>query len=260
MELRKIKEQEHANKLKLLLEGATDEEKVASNKMFYSIARISLNYVRKRLLQRVSEGKKILDYCCGDGDVSIFLAKNNADITGIDISDVSIENAKKNAQQAGLKDKPVFLVMDGEKLEFEENTFDFIICSGVLHHLDIQKAYAEMARVLKPGGEIICIEPLAYNPFFQLYRKLTPKLRTEWEVEHILSKKSINLSKNHFNKIEMRFYHLATLLAVPCRHFFFFDYVLSFFETVDSVLLKLPLVKWLAWQVVFIVSVPKNKT
>ena len=45
---------------------------------------------------------------------------------------------------------------NAEKLPFEDNTFDFISSSGVLHHTpDMQKAVNEAWRVLKPGGEAI---------------------------------------------------------------------------------------------------------
>lgn len=258
MELRKQKEIEHANNLKILLQNAQDKEAVASNKKFYRITRGNNDYINEWLLKRIYGNKKFLDYCCGEGGKSIFLAENGAEVTGIDISDVSIKIAKKNAFKKNLKNNPIFLIMDGEKMEFNDNSFDFIFCGGVLHHLDIEEAFQELKRVLKPGGEIICGEPLAYNPIFQLYRKLTPNLRTEWEKEHILNKQSINLAKKHFNKVEMRFFHLTTLLAVPFRRFSFFDYILGFFEFIDSILLKLPIIKWLSWQIVFVLAEPKK--
>ncbi len=258
LEERKQKEREHANKLKILLQKTSNPEEVASNKKFYSITRRSRNYINRWLLKRVANDKKVLDYCCGGGGIAVFLAKNGADVTGIDISDISIEIAKKNAIQQKLQNRPTFLVMDGENLKFNNNTFDVIVCSGVLHHLNINKAYPELARVLKPGGEIICGEPLAYNPIFQLYRKSTPHLRTEWEAEHILNKKSISSAKQYFDGIETRFYHLTTLLAVPFRNFSFFNPILTIFEAIDSFLLKLPLIKWLAWQIIFILSKPKK--
>jgi len=176
-----------------------------------------------------------------------FLAKNGAQVIGIDISSISIENAKKNAINEGVEKNTSFFVMDAEKLEFEKNFFDIIVCSGVLHHLDIRRAYPELARVLKPEGEIICNEPLVHNPIFQLYRKMTPHLRTKWEMEHILSKHDIKLAKEYFGKVETKFFHLATLLAVPFRNFPVFNFILGLLEKVDSLLLKLPFLKWWAW-------------
>ncbi len=231
---------------------------MASNKKFYRITRKNRNYINSWLLERISDDKKFLDYCCGEGQFSLFLAKNGANVIGIDISDTSIRIATDGATAQGLKDKANFLIMDGENLKFDDNTFDVVVCSGVLHHLDINKAYPELARVLKLNGEIICNEPLAYNPIFQLYRKLTPHLRTEWEAKHILNKKAIDLAKKYFNRIEMRFYHLSTFIAVPFRNLPFFNFLLSFFEIVDSILLRAPFVKWLSWQIIFILSEPKK--
>ena len=240
-----------------LKDSPLEFERLTSNYKFYSITRRSQNFVDGFLINNCS-GRRVLDYCCGDGQNTVFLAKNGADAFGIDISPVSIQNAKEKAEKKGLKNAS-FLVMDAEKLEFEDNFFDLIVCSGVLHHLNIEKAYQELSRVLKPGGKIICDEPLAYNPIFQLYRKLTPHLRTKWEAEHILKKRDINLAKKYFDKVEKRFFHLFTLLAVFFRNVpFIFNPFLAFLGFIDSLILRLPLVKWWSWQIVFILSRPKK--
>ena len=257
LEERKIEEKEFHNKLRSLEEDSSDYEFYTSNKKFYSVARKSYFFVNEWLRQRC-QNKRVLDYCCGNGGTSVFLAKNGAKTIGIDISDKSIGNAKKNAIREGVSENTSFFVMDAEKLKFDNNFFDIIVCNGVLHHLDIKRAYPELARVLKPEGEIICDEPLKYNPLIQLYRRKTPHLRTKWETEHILRKKDLDLSKHHFGKLEIRFFHLATLVAVPFRKSACFNFILSTLEAVDSVLLKTPLLKWMAWQVVFVLSQPKK--
>ena len=207
LEERKQKERDHANRLKTSLQGVSNPKKVASNKKFYSITRDSRNYINKWLLEKATSGKKTLDYCCGDGGMTLFLAEHRAEAIGIDISDVSIQNAKAKALRKKLDKRASFYVMDAENLKFEDDYFDLIVCNGVLHHLDVKKAYPELARVLKPDGKIICDEPLAYNPIFQLYRKMTPHLRTEWEAHHILSRKDIKLAKKYFGKVETKFFH-----------------------------------------------------
>lgn len=258
MEERKQKEIEHANKLKILLKNSPDEEKAAGNKKFYSIARQSRKYVENRLKRKINSKNKFLDYCCGDGAMSIWLANEGAEVYGIDISDVSIQIAKENAAIDCQKRKPRFWVMDAENLKFGNNNFEAVFCGGVLHHLNIDAAYQELARVLKPGGMVVCAEPLAYNPVFQLYRKMTPKLRTEWEAEHILNKRSIYSAKKYFGKVEVKFFHLAALLAVPFRHTRIFNFILAICEGIDGLVLKLPAIKWLAWQAVFVLSDPKK--
>jgi ubiquinone/menaquinone biosynthesis C-methylase UbiE len=236
---------------------SADYDKLNTNKKFYAITRSSVAFTEGWLAQ-MSVGKKVLDYCCGEGMMSLKLAKQGAYAYGIDISPYSIEQAKKEAAAKGLSEKTNFSVMDAEKMAFEDNFFDVVVCHGVLHHLDIKKAFPEIARVLKPTGKVICAEPLAYNPVFQLYRRLTPHLRTEWEAHHILTKQDIFESLKSFNDIELRFFHLAALAAVPFRNTPIFKPVLSALEFVDSLLLKLPFVQWWAWQAIFVLSNPKK--
>ena len=230
---------------------------LTSNKKYYSIVRKSHVFVDRWLRQRCC-GKRALDYCCGNGENAIFMAKNGAESTGIDISDVSIENCKKNAIREGVSNSTSFLVMDAENMKFEDNHFDVVVCSGVLHHLDIGKAFRELARIVTPSGEIICIEPLRYNPLIQLYRRMTPHLRTQWEMEHILTMRDLEGAKKYFGKTESNFFHLFTLLAVPFRNSYVFNSLLGIFEGIDSALLRLPFLKLMAWQVVFILSRPKK--
>ena len=199
-----------------------------------------------------------MDYGWGDGTSSVFLAKHGIEVVGIEISSVRIQNSKELAEKEGVKDRTSFFLMDAENTIFPENYFDGVLCSGVLHHLDIENAFKELARILKPEGGIICNEPLAHNPIFQLYRKLTPHLRSEWEMHHILSKKHIQLAEKYFGRIERRYFHLFTLLAVPFRNLPVFNFVLSILEGIDLLVLRLPFIKWWAWQIIFILSNPKK--
>ncbi len=259
MEERKQKEAEMQDKIrdKKLEKNVVEYERLYSYRKFYSVVRKSDNFVNNYILKKY-KGKKVLDYCCGDGALSVLFAKNGIEIIGIDISSVRIKNSKTLAIKEGVGDKTSFFVMDAEKTTFPDNYFDGIICAGVLHHLDINKAFKEMARILKPEGSIICNEPLAYNPIFQLYRKLTPHLRTEWEMHHILSKKELKLAEKYFAKIEIKFFHFTTLLVIPFRNLPFFNFILTILEKIDSVILKLPLIKWWAWQIIFILSEPRK--
>jgi ubiquinone/menaquinone biosynthesis C-methylase UbiE len=226
------------------------------NMKYYAIERNSreavLNWLRANC-----PGKRVLDYACGNGEDALFAARNGAqEVVGIDISEVSINNCKKRAGQEGLSQIVHFEVMDAEDLSFPDGSFDIITEYGCLHHLNLAKAYAELARVAGPGGQVICNEALGHNPVIQLYRRLTPHLRTEWEVEHILKRQDLELAHHYFDSIELTFFHLATLLAVLFRNAPFFPSALRALECVDRLLLELPLVKWQAWQIVFVMSQP----
>lgn len=237
-------------------EGSGDYARLTTNKKFYAITRTSVGFT-EAWLQNNGKGKKVLDYCCGEGILTRKLASYGADAYGIDISPFSIEKAKAKALQEHLPNTN-FSVMDAEKMTFEDNFFDVVVCHGVLHHLDVKKAFPEIARVLKPTGQVIAAEPLAYNPVFQMYRKKTPHLRTEWEAHHILTKADIFESLKSFGAIDMRFFHLTALAAVPFRNTMLFKPLLSLFEIIDSLLLKIPFIQWWAWQAIFILSKPKK--
>ena len=166
-----------------------------SNLKFYSIERKSRGYVEDWIRTRCN-GKRILDYCCGNGEDALFAAEHGATAVGIDLSEVSIMNCKRAAAGKGLSDRVTFQVMDAERLEFEDNSFDLVVVCGVLHHLDFPAAMAEISRVLKPDGQAICTEALGHNPLIHAYRKRTPHLRTSWEVDHIIRREDIQMVSN----------------------------------------------------------------
>jgi ubiquinone/menaquinone biosynthesis C-methylase UbiE len=96
--------------------------------------------------------KRLLDAGCGYGYYSILLVKKGAVVTGVDISEKMIELAKNNASKASVECQ--FLVCDMQDLSmFASSTFDIVISSIVVGNLDdIEKAFSEVFRVLRPNG------------------------------------------------------------------------------------------------------------
>ncbi len=96
--------------------------------------------------------RKILDIGCAGGWMSSKLAEKfpQAQIWGIDIYDEAINHGRK------LYPKIDFRIADAHKMPFKKNSFDLIICTEVLEHLDNPRAVLlEMKRVLKKKGEAI---------------------------------------------------------------------------------------------------------
>lgn len=259
MEERIEEEIEFHNFLRNLKEGTAEYKRYTSNKKFYSITRDSVKFIENWLKEHCKNGARVLEYGCGTGSYSFFLASLGAYVVGIDISDVGIAQAKAEAKKLGLDKKTEFHVMDAEATTFPDNSFDVVCIAGVLHHLDRDKAFREVARVLKPTGAAISAEPLLHNPLIQLYRKKTPHLRTEFESNNLLdAKKDADLARKYFKKVELRFYHLFSLAAVLFRNTPLFKPLLTFTEKIDNAVLKLPLIKRQAWQIVFVLSEPKK--
>lgn len=258
MKERKVIEAEFHDKLRdpALLDDPELHARLTSNKKWYSINRKSKGFAESYLRQHC-QGARALDYACGDGFFTFLMAEAGAHAVGIDIAPLSVSNAAKEAERRGLPTR--FSVMDCENLEFPDNTFDLINVSGVLHHLDVRRAYSEMARVLKPTGTVLCVEALRHNPVFQLYRKVTPHLRTAYETQHILRRRDVLAARDYFGRIEWRFFHLASVVAVPFRQTLLFEPLLSPLEMIDSLLLRVPPIRWWAWQIVFVLSDPKRR-
>jgi SAM-dependent methyltransferase len=104
--------------------------------------------------------------------------------------------------------------MDAETMAFGCCSFDLVCCTGILHHLHIEKAFSEIALVLKPEGKAIFKEPLGYNnPLINFYRILTPHQHTKGE--HPLLKEDFKMAQNFFNKVEVYYFDLFTLAVIP---------------------------------------------
>lgn len=105
----------------------------------------------KKLVDKNSPGKTILDVGCGDGHFLSFF--NGYARHGVDLSAVAIKKAK--AAVGG-----TFRVSPAEKLPFGSNFFDAIICMGSMEHfIDIEKSLREMKRVARKGAVIIIHVP-----------------------------------------------------------------------------------------------------
>ena len=229
-----------------------------SNMKFYSITRSSMAYRDEMLLDGI-HGCTVLDYCCGNGEVCIDMVEKGAKKAyGIDISQVAVENATKLAQAKGVEKQCEFKVTDAENMAYEGNTFDIVHEYGALHHLELDAALKELARVLKPEGKVVCTETLRHNPIIYKYRRKTPHLRTKWEVEHILGVPEIMMGYKYFEQVNVRFFHLAALGGVPFRRSFIFRPLLTFLEGIDNVLLRIPYLKYMAWIAVVVYTKPRK--
>lgn len=259
MKDRKLEEKQFHNQRELDRNRLNQEDflRKYSNKKWYAIKRKSEKFWVNWLKEN-SQGKRALDYGCGLGGISLRMAQSGATVFSIDISEESVKTTKNLLAEAGKLDNSQFFVMDAEKMSFLDNMFDIIVCSGVLHHLDVEKAFPELARVLKSDGKILCYEALGYNPLINAYRKRTPHLRTEWEADHILTLSDVKNAKEYFNKIKLRYFHLFSICAVPFRKTVLFKPLLSLLEILDSLFLRLPYIQRLSWQIIFILSAPKE--
>jgi ubiquinone/menaquinone biosynthesis C-methylase UbiE len=116
---------------------------------------------------KLAKGSKILDVGCGTGHLAAELARRGYDTWGTDLSAGMIDYARTNYN----RDR--YQVGDIEKIPFPDNTFDGIVCLGVVEYLaSDDAALTEIHRVLRSGGYAVITTPSSICPFFYLDRAL----------------------------------------------------------------------------------------
>jgi demethylmenaquinone methyltransferase / 2-methoxy-6-polyprenyl-1,4-benzoquinol methylase len=117
---------------------------------------VGLDQRWRRLTVRevVAAGDRVLDGCCGTGDLAIAARKAGAlDVVGLDFSDPMLERARR--KEPGIE----WIQGDLLELPFEDGSFDAgTVGFGVRNVADLEKGLAELRRVLKPGGRIGILE------------------------------------------------------------------------------------------------------
>lgn len=117
--------------------------------------------------------KKVLDYGCGTGWVSVILANSGAKVFSIDVSDVGLHILANRVKVNECEQNITIQKMSCEQLSYKDQSFDIILGWAILHHLNLPTAIEEIRRVLKPHGKGVFIEPL-HNPLLWLARKFLP--------------------------------------------------------------------------------------
>ncbi len=102
------------------------------------------------ILSHVPEGSRVLDLCCGQGNVTQALAGAGHRVTGADFSPQMLAHARTRFPEGD------FVETDAQNMDFDDDSFDVVTCSfGLMHIPDQPKALSEIRRVLRPGGRFI---------------------------------------------------------------------------------------------------------
>lgn len=236
-----IREKEFHNRLQSTAEGRFE------NIFYKAIFNLSNDYYT--YLKSNCENKNVLDYGCGTGitvkKISEYKPKK---ITGIDISEVSIEKAKQEAKDLNIEVE--YKVDNCEKSSLESKSYDIIYGAGILHHLNMEKCINEIHRLLKKDGNMVFLEPLGTNPLINIYRKLTPKSRSR--DEHPLTKKDFQLLEKKYSEVKVKYYGLLTLVFFPFYKSPQKSKVFKFLAYLDQMLFKIKFMRSLAWSVLII--------
>ncbi|MGI9404947.1 MAG: class I SAM-dependent methyltransferase [Hyphomicrobiaceae bacterium] len=103
------------------------------------------------------DGASVLDIGCGTGGISVFLAEafEPAEVVGVDIDPGLVERANARAGQSGKAARLKFTCVEPGSLPFENASFDVVFSKDAMIHIaDKEALFADIFRVLKPGGMI----------------------------------------------------------------------------------------------------------
>jgi SAM-dependent methyltransferase len=178
----------------------------------------------------------VLEIGCGRGGRLPLLAQNDARTTATDISGVAIKRSRDFANRRQLEGV-TFCLLDAEAFSIADGSFDIVFGTGILHHLDLNRAFSEVERLLDSEGMAIFVEPLGHNPIINLFRRLTPGLRTR--DEHPIRMRDLRMAEAYFGGVETHFFHLSSLLAVPFRAMQGFTQLLRVLDAIDKALFNL---------------------
>jgi ubiquinone/menaquinone biosynthesis C-methylase UbiE len=185
-----------------------DRKYLDPNRFFSSPTAIEFRFARD-CLGEVS-GRRILDLGCGTGEAAVYFAERNAQVTAADVSFKMVELTCELAAKYGVQNRVLGIEMNSEDLPFPDHYFDFVFGSSVLHHVNLSKTTHEVSRVLTSDGKVVFIEPLAYNPIIEVYRRIAYKVRTR--TEYPMSFDDIRGMKTSFSTVRHAEFHLFTLL------------------------------------------------
>jgi len=195
------------------------------------------------LLENI-KGKHILDCCCGWGFTSVKLAKRGAFISGIDISPKTIKLAEKNARFNNVSKFIKSKIMSVQQMSFDDNTFDYAVGLGALHHLNLELVGKEISRVLNPGGKAIFLEPRIPFRWIMAFRSVTPINCYESPGGGSLSDREVYEFSRYFS--DYRVYYFLLL-----RKFFRFPLLTKFASKTDKIdyllINKLPILRKFCW-------------
>ncbi len=248
LEKRKLEEVEHSDIIHAPSELTGVDEKTinehALTRPVYSTNRAVRSFVDNWIIQN-SKKKVVLDLACGSGEMTLLSAQSGSLVSiGTELAPLTVQSNNKLKEK--VNGNLYFILDDVENMALPSNSVDTIICSGMLHHVDLERAIPEISRVLKTNGKVLAIEALKYNPIFNLYRKLTPGARTHWEAAHILGLREVNFINNYIPVKKIRYWQFFSILAIFFPTFIRLP-ILSIFEVLDKIFLSIPYFNRMAW-------------
>jgi len=173
---KQVNREEKAGLVKEIFSGVAKKYDLMNDLMSAGVHRVWKNKMVEEITNYqlpVTNCLRVIDLAGGTGDVAFRIAKKmreknvKCEIDVVDINQEMLDVGKERAVDLNLFSDLKFTCCDGEKLCFEDETFDFFtIAFGIRNFTNINAGLSEAYRVLKPGGKFICLEFSKVNDYF----------------------------------------------------------------------------------------------
>jgi demethylmenaquinone methyltransferase / 2-methoxy-6-polyprenyl-1,4-benzoquinol methylase len=124
-----------------------------------------IHYLWKRTavnMMNLKKGDRIIDVCGGTGDLAVLAGRKigaGGRVIIYDINKAMMDAGRKKQSVSGFGEKIRFVLGNAESISFPDNTFDAAMVGfGIRNVTRMERGFAEMYRVLKPGGTLMCLE------------------------------------------------------------------------------------------------------
>lgn len=187
-----------------------------------------------KMLGRKRDGL-LLDIGCGFGEIDLLLAEQTSfKITGCDISDKCIDGARENVNKAGMENRICIEKGDVYSLKYQDNYFDVIVSFGYTSAATYKGVQGETARVLKPGGILICdfINYLCLYKIMRLPGRWNKMVREEGKHYNIATVSGI---REYFGRFNLRLKSHTLFNTYPPLNFFPKEALIFFERSIGTI-------------------------
>lgn len=220
---------------------------------FWVAQESSYAYLQEWMRKGMRE-KVFLDCSCGAGERVVMAAGLGAALAiGLNPNEAALVQAKSYAKKQKCDGNTVFLPSSCEKSGLPNESVDVIVVDDFQNKPDLSFTFPELRRILKPGGRILFMGTLDFNPFVKARELVTAK-----KTKITPSYNNIETFAQEFFQVgELKYWHLLSTGVAYISSFKIQSKVLSLLNPLDRYLAKIPGIRRLAWQ--FTLELKKKK-
>jgi SAM-dependent methyltransferase len=203
-------------------------------------------------------GRRLLELAPGDGATTVRLAGQGAAIVAAELSRGGLRTLLRRCESAGKSRVIAPLQADVQRLPLAGRSVDLVYGENFLMYVDPALVGRECARVLRPGGRAVLLEPTAHHPLVKLYRRIGSPYRATAPRYFALA--DLARLAEPFAAVRHREFYLTAVLSLPLTRWpRLFAPVFRVLDGLDRLLWRVvPPVRRFAWLTVIELGAPKG--